>query len=97
MLQSFREVWAQLIQSTKFMTALAGILGMVLAKVGFNAEPEVINGIIGIVSLLILSQGMKDLGAKKASIETDPKLKILDQILGEIKKQDTTKQEEIKP
>lgn len=89
-MKEFLEVLKELFTSKKFITAVAGLITLGLAKIGFNADENTIAGIIAMVSALLLAQGATDLGKAKEETSNIPKLEILKSAL----KKDTPKAED---
>ena len=58
----------RLLSSMKFWTAVLGLLTAIGAKAGFNVDPEVYWAIVGVVTVLILGQGLTDHGKEAAKI-----------------------------
>lgn len=56
-----------LFASKKFLTALAGAVGLAAAKLGWQAAPETCWQIVILVSSLVTGQGLTDFG--KAAVE----------------------------
>lgn len=51
-----------LFASKKFLTTLAGIVGLLAAKVGWDAAPETCWQIVSLVGLLLTGQAATDFG-----------------------------------
>lgn len=60
----------RLLSSTKFWTAILGIVSALGARYGFQVDPEVYWSIVGIFGLLIGAQGLTDHGKEAARIST---------------------------
>ena len=58
----------RLLSSMKFWTAVLGLLTAIGAKVGFNVDPEVFWAIVGVVTSVIIGQGLTDHGKEAAKI-----------------------------
>lgn len=60
----------RLVSSMKVWTAVLGLLTAVGAKYGLNVDPEVYWAIVGVITALILGQGLTDHGKEAAKIAT---------------------------
>lgn len=76
-MKAFLEVLKELLTSKKFITAVAGLVVLGLAKIGFQADTDTIIGIITVVSTLLLGQGLTDHGKAKEEMSNIPKLEII--------------------
>lgn len=63
-----KDAIVRLFSSMKFWTAVLGLITAIGAKVGFNVDPDVFWAIIGVVTSVILGQGLTDHGKEAAKI-----------------------------
>lgn len=63
-----KEAIIRLLSSMKFWTAVLGLITAIGAKAGFNVDPEVFWAIVGVVTAVILGQGLTDHGKEAAKI-----------------------------
>jgi uncharacterized YccA/Bax inhibitor family protein len=89
-MKELKAVIGELLTSKKFISAVSGLIVLLIAKMGFQASPEAITGIIAIISTLLLGQGLADFGKAKEEISNAPKMKVLENILN---KTETPKEE----
>lgn len=58
----------RLLSSMKFWTAVLGLVTAIGAKAGFNVDPEVFWAIVGVITSVIIGQGLADHGKEAAKI-----------------------------
>lgn len=58
----------RLVSSMKVWTAIFGLITAIGIKAGFNVDPDVYWSIVGVVTALILGQGLTDHGKEAAKI-----------------------------
>lgn len=63
----FLEAVKGLFGSKKFLTTLTGIIAVLVAKIGWNLDEEIIWQIVCLVSACVTGQGLADLGKYKAT------------------------------
>jgi len=76
-MKAFLEVLKELLTSKKFISAVAGLIVLGCAKIGFNADPNTITGIITLFTALLIGQGAADFGKAKEEMSNIPKLEII--------------------
>lgn len=63
-----KEAIIRLVSSMKVWTAILGLVTAVGVKAGFNVDPEVFWAIVGVLTAVILGQGLTDHGKEAAKI-----------------------------
>lgn len=63
-----KDAIVRLFSSMKFWTAVLGLVTAIGAKAGFNVDPEVFWGIVGVIMAVIVGQGLTDHGKEAAKI-----------------------------
>ena len=76
-LVNIKEVLKELATSKKFITTITGLIVLGLTKIGFQANPETVIGIITMFTALLIGQGATDFGKAKEEMANIPKLEIL--------------------
>lgn len=64
----FKDILRSLFGSKKFVALVAGLITAGVAKLGWDAPPEFIIGILGLVGTYIIGQGIADNGKEAAKI-----------------------------
>jgi len=64
------DVLAELFRSKKFVAMLAGLIAMLVAKIGWQLDEATITQAVSLVGVYIGGQALADLGKEKAKIET---------------------------
>lgn len=63
-----KDAIVRLFSSMKFWTAVLGLITAIGVKVGFNVDQDVFWAIVGVVTSVILGQGLTDHGKEAAKI-----------------------------
>jgi hypothetical protein len=63
-----KDALIRLFSSMKFWTAVLGLITAIGVKAGFNVDPEVFWAIVGVITAVILGQGLTDHGKEAAKI-----------------------------
>lgn len=64
-MQVFLATVKELFGSKKFLTALAGIIGILVGKIGWNVDEETLWMVVTVIAACITGQGMSDFGKAK--------------------------------
>jgi hypothetical protein len=84
-INGLKEVLKELLASKKFITLVTGLVVLGCAKLGFQANPDTVTGIITLFTALLIGQGAADFGKAKEEMSNIPKMEILKSALKDTK------------
>jgi len=74
MYKAMRDILGEILTSKKALATLAGLLVLILSRVGVDIEEGTVNKVLAILAVFVVGNGIADIGAPavKIAAKTEP-------------------------